>query len=148
LFDTRGGTFTSAPALRFSLLLAAALLTVGRHTVANLRRTLGPLAPGDPSRYRRVFSQRRWSSGRRARLLTGGALEHLVPDGPIFLAGDDTVDEHRGKKVYGKGRHRDPVRSTHTYTAFRGGHEGVVVAVLVPFPFTRRRWALPILVAR
>ena len=147
LFDTLGGAFRRATALRFSLLLAAALLTVGRHTVANLLRTLGPLVPGDASSYRSVFSRRRWSSWRLARLLAGWVIEHLVPDGPIFLAGDDTVDEHRGKNVYGKGRHRDPVRSTHSYTAFRWGHKWLVVAVLVRFPFTRRRWALPVLVA-
>lgn len=147
LCDTLGRAFTSATAQRVSLLLAAALLTVGRHTVANLLRTLGPLVPGDPSSYRRVFSRRRWSSWRLARLLVGWVVEHWVPDGPIFLAADDTVDEHRGKKVYGKARHRDPVRSTHTYTAFRWGHKWVVVALLVRFPFTRRRWALPVLVA-
>jgi hypothetical protein len=147
LFDTLGRAFHGATTLRFALLLSAALLTVGRHTVANLLRTLGPLVPGDSSSYRRVFSQRRWSSWRLARLLTGWVLEHLVPGGPIFLAGDDTVEEHKGKRVYGKGRHRDPVRSTHSYTAFRWGHKWVVLAVLVPFPFTRRRWALPVLVA-
>lgn len=147
LFDTLGRAFTRPTALRFSLLLVAALVTVGRHTVANLLRTLGPLVPGDASSYRRVFSRRRWSSWRLAKLLTGWVIEHLLPHGPIFLAGDDTVDEHRGKKVYGKARHRDPVRSTHTYTAFRWGHKWVVLAVLVPFPFTRRRWALPVLVA-
>jgi DDE superfamily endonuclease len=147
LFDTLGRAFHGATALRFTLLLNAALLTVGRHTVANLLRTLGPLVPGDPSSYRRVFSQRRWSSWRLARRLAGWVLEHLVPDGPVYLAGDDTVEEHRGKHVYGKGRHRDPVRSTHSYTAFRWGHKWVVLAVLVRFPFTRRRWALPVLVA-
>lgn len=147
LFDTLGRAFHRATAQRFGLLLAAALLTGGRHTVANLLRTLGPLVPGDPSSYRRVFSQRRWSSWRLAKLLTGWVVEHLLPDGPLFLAADDTVDEHRGKKVYGKGRHRDPVRSTHSYTAFRWGHKWLVVAVLVRFPFTRRRWALPVLVA-
>ena len=147
LFDSLGRAFTRATALRFSLLLAAALLTVGRHTVANLLRTMGPLVPGDPSSYRRVFSHRRWSSWHLAHLLTRWVVEHLVPDGPITLAGDDTVDEHRGKKVYGKGRHRDPVRSTHSYTAFRWGHKWVVVAVLVRLPFTRRLWALPVLVA-
>jgi hypothetical protein len=147
LFDTLADAFHRATALRFGLLLAAALLTVGRHTIANLVRTLGPLVPGDPSSYRRVFSQRRWSGWRLARLLTVWTLEHLLPAGPIFLAADDTVDEHRGKNVYGKGRHRDPVRSTHSYTAFRWGHKWVVVAVLVRFPFTRRLWALPVLVA-
>lgn len=147
LFNTLGGAFRRATALRFGLLLAAALLTVGRHTIANLLRTLGPLVPGDPSSYRRVFSQRCWSSWRLARLLAQGVVERLLPHGPIFLAADDTVDEHRGKKVYGKGRHRDPVRSTHSYTAFRWGHKWLVVAVLVRFPFTRRRWALPVLTA-
>ena len=63
------------------------------------------------------------------------------------MAGDDTVDEHRGAKVYGKGCHRDPVRSTHSYTAYRWGHKWVVLAILVKFPFATRAWALPVLVA-
>jgi hypothetical protein len=75
------------------------------------------------------------------------AFDHLVPPGRIFLAGDDTVTEHPGDKVFGKGCHRDPVRSTHSFTAFRWGHKWVVLAVLVRFPFTRRLWALPLLVA-
>src|SRR6516165_4089967 len=139
--------FTRPTALRLTLLLGAGLLTVGNHTVLNLLRTLAPMVPGDSSSYRRVFSQRRWSSWRLARQLTTWVVQHLLPDGPIRLVGDDTVDEHRGKRVYGKGRHRDPVRSTHTYTAFRWGHKWVVLAVLVRFPFTRRLWALPVLVA-
>ena len=73
-------------------------------------------------------------------------LDRLVPDGPVQLVGDDTVDGHKGPRVYGKGRHRDPVRSTHTYTAWRYGHRWVVLAVLVKFPFAARRWALPVLV--
>jgi hypothetical protein len=74
------------------------------------------------------------------------ALDHLVPDGPVILVGDDTVDGHKGKCVYGKARHRDAVRSTHSYTAWRYGHKWVVLAVLVPFPFAARRWALPVLI--
>jgi len=132
---------------RLVLLACAALLTVGNHTILNLLRTVHTLAPGHPSSYHRVFSHRRWSTWRLARCLIGWVVRQLLPTGPIYLAGDDTVDEHRGPKVQGKARHRDPVRSTHTYTAFRWGHKWVVLAVLVPFPFTRRRWALPVLVA-
>lgn len=99
LVDTLARAFHAATASRFGLLLTAALLTIGRHTVANLLRTLGPLVPGDSSSYRRVFSQRRWASWRLARLLTDWVLDHLLPAGPIFLAGDDTVEEHRGKNV-------------------------------------------------
>ena len=118
-----------------------------RRTVSNLLRTLPGLAPGDPSSYHRVFSKRRWSSLRLARLLAKFILDHFVADGPVFLAGDDTVDEHRGAKVHGKGCHRDPVRSTHSFTAYRWGHKWVVLTILVQFPFAVRPWALPVLVA-
>ena len=132
---------------RFLVLLVAAILTTGRRTVSNLLRTVPDLAPGDPSSYHRVFSKRRWVALQLARLLAKYILDHYVPDGPVFLAGDDTVDEHRGAQVHGKGCHRDPVRSTHSFTAFRWGHKWVVLTILVPFSFAARPWALPILVA-
>src|SRR5438105_1144677 len=132
---------------RFLVLLVAATLTTGRRTVSNLLRTVPGLAPGDPSSYHRVFSKRRWSSLRLARLLAKFILDHFVTDGPIFLAGDDTVDEHRGAQVHGKSCHRDPVRSTHAFTAYRWGHKWVVLTILVKFPFAVRPWALPVLVA-
>lgn len=81
------------------------------------------------------------------RTLARCILDRWVPEGVVRLAGDDTVDEHRGKKVYGKGCHRDAVRSTHTYTAYRWGHKWVVLAILVRFPWAKRPWALPVLVA-
>jgi DDE superfamily endonuclease/Archaeal putative transposase ISC1217 len=132
---------------RFLVLLVAAILTTGRRNVSNLLRTVPGLAPGDPSSYHRVFSKRRWSALRLARLLAKFLLDHYVPDGPVFLAGDDTVDEHRGAKVHGKGCHRDPVRSTHAFTAYRWGHKWVVLTILVKFSFAVRPWALPVLVA-
>jgi DDE superfamily endonuclease len=147
LFDALAGAFTRPTFLRFLVLALATLLTVGQRTVCNLLRTLGALAPGHPSSYHRVFSKRRWCCWRLARGLAGWVLDHLAPEPRVLLAGDDTVDEHRGAKVFGKGCHRDPVRSTHSYTAFRWGHKWVVLTVLVRFPFTRRRWALPVLVA-
>src|SRR6516225_11456353 len=145
--------FSFAPAFyhptyqRFLVLLLAAVLTTGRRTVSNLLRTAAGLARGDASSFHRVLSRRRWSTLALARILTRFLLDHWVPEGPVLLAGDDTVDEHRGAKVYGKGCHRDPVRSTHSYTAFRWGHKWVVLAILVPFPFATRAWALPVLAA-
>jgi len=139
--------FTQPTYQRFVVLALAAILTTGRRTVTNLLRTVSTLAPGHPSSYHRVLSQRRWSSGRLARALAGFILHRWVPDGPVPVCGDDTVDEHRGKKVFGKACHRDAVRSTHSFTAYRWGHKWVVLAILVKFPFARRAWALPILVA-
>lgn len=140
--------FTTATTFaRAQLLGVAAILTTGRRTIANLLRTVAGLAQGDPSTYRRVLSLAQWSGLALAALLTRFLIRHFWPQGRIHLVGDDTVTEHPGRKVYGKGRHRDPVRSSHSYTAYRWGHKWVVLAVLVQFPFAARPWALPVLVA-
>lgn len=138
--------FTSPTYQRFAALLVGAVLTTGRRTVANLLRTLRQLAPGHPTDYRRVLSRAPWSGVALGCALTRFLLAHVLPDGPVYLVGDDTVDGHPGRTVYGKARHRDPVRSSHAYTAWRYGHKWVVLAVLVKFPFAARRWALPVLV--
>jgi hypothetical protein len=138
--------FTRPTYRRFLLLMGAALLTPGRRTVANLLRTVAPLVEGHRTTYQRVFSLARWSSVQLACALSRFLLRHLLPHGRVVLVGDDTVDGHPGRQVYGKARHRDPVRSTKSYTAWRYGHKWVVLAVLVRFPFATRPWALPVLV--
>jgi hypothetical protein len=110
------------PTLRRFLLMGAALLCTGRRTVANLLRVAAPLVDGHVTTYQRVFSSASWSAMRLACCLCRAVVAMLPADRPIFLAGDDTVDGHPGKRVYGKARHRDPVRSSHSYTAWRYGH--------------------------
>jgi hypothetical protein len=127
--------------------MGAALLCTGRRTVANLLRTAAPLTAGHRTTYQRVLSSASWSSLQLACALCRLVVALLPADRPLLLAGDDTVDGHPGRKVYGKARHRDPVRSSHSYTAWRYGHKWVVLAVLVRFPFATRTWALPVLVA-
>lgn len=108
--------FTTPTAQRFELLLVAGILTTGRRTIANLLRTLDSFVHGHPSSYQRVLSAASWSGLQLGCLLCGFVLRHLVPDGRVILVGDDTVVNHPGRKVYGKARHRDPVRSSHAYT--------------------------------
>lgn len=132
---------------RLQLLAVAAILTTGRRTVSNLLRTLGHLGQGAHSGYHRVLSEAQWSGLKLAALLTRFLLQRFWPSGVITLVGDDTVTEHPGRKVYGKARHRDAVRSSHSYTAYRWGHKWIVLAILVHFPFAQRPWALPVLVA-
>jgi hypothetical protein len=138
---------TAATFLRARLLGVAAILTTGRRTVSNLLRTVAGLTDGDPSSYHRVLSMAQWSALNLAALLARFILRHFWPTGRVRLVGDDTVTEHPGRKVHGKARHRDPVRSSHSYTAWRWGHKWVVLAVLVRFPFAGRPWALPVLIA-
>lgn len=132
---------------RFQVLMFAAIVCVGRRTICRLLRTAGTLADGHWCNYHRVLSRRRWSSWNLARILAQHVVERFLPRGTIPICGDDTVTEHPGKKVYGKARHRDAVRSTHSYTAWRWGHKWVVLAILVQLPGLSRPWALPVLCA-
>src|SRR5689334_6533652 len=118
VFEPLAPALTRPTYRRLVLLALAAILTVGGRTIANLLRGLGALAPGHSSSYHRVLSHRRWSAHRLARRYIAAVLARFVPEGPIAIVGDDTVTEHPGPRVYGKGRHRDPVRSTHSFTAF------------------------------
>lgn len=147
VFQKWSAEFSETVWPRFQVLMFAAVVCVGRHTICRLLRIAGALAEGHWCSYHRVLSKRRWSSWNLGRLLAQHVVERFHPRGVIAICGDDTVTEHPGKKVYGKGRHRDAVRSTHSYTAWRWGHKWVVLAILVQLPGLSRPWALPVLVA-
>ena len=146
LLDALAPVFTRPTFLRSVTLFGSAILTTGRRTVANILRTAVPLAQGHVTTYQRVLSSAEWSALRLACRLCRLVPALIPADQAVILVGDDTVDGHPGRKVYGKARHRDPVRSSHGYTAWRYGHKWVVLAVLVRFPRANRPWALPVLV--
>jgi len=132
---------------KFVTLLLGAVLTTGRRTVSRVLYVVGELADAGPSSYHRVLSMRRWSMWSLARPLVTAILDTFVPYGVLFLVGDETVTEHPGRKVFGKGRHRDAKRSSHSFVAHLWGHKWVVLAILVKLPGIERPWALPVLVA-
>jgi hypothetical protein len=135
--------FPEPTARRFVVLLASAILTRGRHTIANLRRTGRALAP-DLLPARPLGRPMVPAPTRRCRHPIPG------PARPARRAGP--AGRRRSRRgaprahVDGKARHRDPVRSTRADTAWKYGHRGVVLAVLVRFPGTSRPWALPLLI--
>jgi hypothetical protein len=132
---------------KFVTLVLGAMLTTGRRTVSHVLHVVGELADADPSSYHRVLSMRRWSMWSLARPLVVCLLDTFLPRGVVFLVGDETVTEHPGRKVFGKGRHRDSKRSSHSFVAHLWGHKWVVLAILVKLPGIPRPWALPVLVA-
>lgn len=82
-----------------------------------------------------------------AKVIARFTIDRFCTEGIIRLVGDETVNGHHGKKVYGKARHRDSVRSTHSHTVYRYGHKWFVLAELVDLPRVGRSLALPLLVA-
>jgi hypothetical protein len=141
--------FTPRTFQRVLLLLVGSVLTLGRHTVTRALWTVGTLTTGSGhySDYHRVLSRARWSLWPLGRVLAAMVLELVPPDQPVVCPGDDTATQHKGKHVWGKGRHRDPCRSTASHTVWLWGHKWVVLAVNVKFFFASRPWALPVLAA-
>lgn len=139
--------FTRPTFKRFVCLLVGAVLTSGRRTLTNVQWAARGLVPGHFTSFHRVFSRARWSLRPLARILAGRVLA-LVPEGEaVRVPIDDTVARHTGPKVYGRGCHRDAVRSSHSITHLCWGHRWVVLAIVVQLPLIPRPWALPVLCA-
>jgi len=147
LFMSFSIAFTQPTFQRILLLLVGAILTRGRRTVAAVYDTVRPVINGHVSTYHRVFSRASWSLWPLGKVLATAALRWIPADEPVLVPMDDTTAQHRGKHVYGKGCHHDAVRSARKHVVFRWGHRWVVLAIAVKFPFTARRWALPVLCA-
>jgi hypothetical protein len=147
LFLKLSVAFTKPTFQRILLLLMGAILTRGAHTITSVLRTMRGFVPGHCSSYHRVFSRAVWSLWPLGRILAAAILQWIPDNEPVLVPMDDTTAQHHGAKVYGKGCHHDAVRSSHTHVVWRWGHRWVVLAISVKFPFTSRRWALPILAA-
>ena len=148
LLDRFASAFTRPTFERFQLLCVGSIVCFGRRTVSRILWTVRVFLDGHPSSYHRFFSHARWSSWPLGKVLAAAVLELVPEDQPVLLALDDTTDgPHHGKRVYGASCWRDAVRSSWKRLTHKWGQKWVVLAVLVPFPFSGRRWALPVLVA-
>jgi hypothetical protein len=139
--------FTRPTFQRVAVLVVGAILSLRRHTITSVLRTVGPLAGGHWSDYHRVFCRAAWSCRPLGKVLAAMVLELIPPDQPVVIPVDDTTLQHKGKHVYGKGRHHDACRSTHGHMVWVWGHKWVVLCVNVKFAFASRPWALPVLCA-
>jgi hypothetical protein len=139
--------FTAPTFQRFLVLTLGAILSLRQHTVTGMLRAAGPLAEGHWSDFHRVLCRRVWSCWTLGKALAAMVLELIPADQPVICPVDDTTLQHKGKRVFGKGRHHDACRSTHKHMVWVWGHKWVVLAVNVKFPFASRPWALPVLCA-
>lgn len=139
--------FTARTFQRVVILLLGAILSMRRRTVTSMLRTVRTIATGHWSDYHRVLCRAAWSTWPLAKVLAAMVLELIPPDQPVVCLVDETNPQHRGKHVYGKGRHHDACRSTHSHTVWVWGHKWVTLAINVKFPFASRPWALPVLCA-
>jgi DDE superfamily endonuclease len=129
------------------VLLAGTLLAPGKRTVTAALRVMGLAHDRGFGRYHRVLNRARWSGLAVGRVLLELLVAVFVPEGPLIVGVDETLERRRGKKIALKGIYRDPVRSSHEHFVKASGLRWVCLMLLVPVPWARRVWALPFLTA-
>jgi hypothetical protein len=129
------------------VLVAGAILAPGKRTVASALRAMGLEKERNFCRYHRVLSRAKWSSTGASRVLLRLLVEAFVPEGPLVVGVDETLERRRGKRIAAKGVYRDPVRSSRSQVVKTTGLRWVCVTLLAEVPWALRVWALPFISA-
>jgi DDE superfamily endonuclease len=137
--------FTAAVWRHVLVLVCGALLAPGRRTVAAALRVTGLGEAAGYAVYHRVLSHGHWCSRALAHRLLLLLVAAFVPDGPVVVGLDDTIERRRGARIAAKGIYRDPVRSSHGHFVKASGLRWLCVMLLAPVPWAGCVWGLPFL---
>jgi hypothetical protein len=118
------------------LLIVGAILTPGKRTITSVLRVMGRSDDEHFQNYHRVLNRARWWPLEASHRLMGLLLDAFVPEGPVVMGIDETIERRRGEKIAAKGIYRDPVRSPHTHVVRASGMRWVSL-----MPLTRITWA-------
>jgi DDE superfamily endonuclease len=136
----------TAPTLRGVLvLIAGAILAPGRRTVTAALSILGLREIATFTTFHRVLNRNRWAPRDLARRLLHQLVGAFVPEGPVVIAIDETIERRWGAKIRARGIYRDPVRSSHGHFVKTSGLRWISLMLLAPIPWAGRVWALPFL---
>jgi hypothetical protein len=127
-------------------LLTGTLLARGRRTVAAALRASSNARAGDWSLFHQVLNRARWSPLAQSRQLLLLIVETFVPAGAyVDLVIDETLERRWGNKISKRGHYRDSALSSKKRSVSSPWLRWIVMAVVVIFPWTKQRWALPFL---
>jgi len=85
----------------------------GRRTVAAALSSVGLRGAATFTNYHRVLNRSRWSGQAAARCLLGLLVAAFVPDGPVVVGINKTIERRWGPRIKARGIYRDPVRSSY-----------------------------------
>ena len=139
--------FTAPTWQHVLVLIVGAILSPGRRTVASALRVTGLDQDARFTNYHRVLNRNRWSSLRLARCLYRLLVSTFVPNGPVVIGLDDTLERRWGAKIAARGIYRDPVRSSQGHFVKASGLRWLSVMLLPEIPWAGRVWGLPFLTA-
>ena len=139
-------SFTAQTFPVFLRLMTGWVLSHRRRFVTDLIWSSGSLHAGHFCHDHRFFSHARWELDAMSQVQATLVIRVLVPTGVIVLAVDDTLCHQRGLTVYGTGRHHDPLISSRARPLTSGGHDWVVVTLILHHPFWSpgKVWSLPL----
>jgi hypothetical protein len=129
------------------VLVAGSILAPGRRTVTSALSIMGLREKTTFTNFHRVLNRNRWSGRASARCLLTLLITTFVPNGPVVIGIDDTIERRWGAKIKARGIYRDPVRSSHGHFVKASGLRWISVMLLAPIPWAGRVWALPFLTA-
>lgn len=138
-------TLTRPGFTNFQVLFAGWVQTTGLHAVTETLVATDVARRRHHERFHRFYSRGSWLPDQWGKILLSVALRVAPAAEPIRLVLDDTLAPKKGAQVFGLGSHLDAVRSSRKRRVFTFGHCWVMLAVLIPVPFSERRWALPVL---
>ena len=101
------------------VLLAGAILAPGKRTVCAALGVMGLGQTEQFQRYHRVLNRAAWSGREASRVLLGLLVRTFMPNGPLVIGVDETLERRFGPKIAAKGIYRDPVRSTYESASSR-----------------------------
>src|SRR5215208_7187095 len=133
------------------VLLAGTILAPGKRTVTSALRAVGLEEERQFCRYHRVLNRAAWSGKESARVLLVLLVDALVPDGPLVLGIDETLERRRGKKIGAKGVYETRCSRAASASSRRAASDGSVwcfwrrLGGLLGFGHCRfsRRWPTP-----
>jgi hypothetical protein len=145
LVQSFSSAFTAPTTQIFVALLSGWILCTGRRTITGMIPFADPQGQHAHDAFHRFFPAARWQMDTLWKLLTPRLVQTFAPRGTIELDLDDTLFHRGGRKVYGAGWWRDPVRSTGKQTVYAWGLQVVVLTLRVYPPWGGEPLGLPIL---
>ncbi len=139
--------FTAPTWRKLMTLLTGTRLSHGPRTVCAALRLSGEAGNSHWSLYHQVLNRARWSPLAASRCLLWLIVETLLPpDAPIEIAIDETLERRWGPQIHKRGHYPDLALSSRKRSVSSSGLRWIVMAVVVPVPWSQQPWALPFLV--
>jgi len=127
------------------VLVMGAILSPGKRTVTACLRITGRAEATNFAVYHQLLNRARWNPRTLASRLLSIVVTSLVPDGPIVIGMDDTIERRWGPRIAARGIYRDPVRSSHGHFVKASGLRWLSFMILAPVPWAKCIKALPVL---